>query len=153
MVSTRLDPQDPRRRDLADQLHFVAVHLLRVLRAQEETAGVSTARLSALEVIVRDGPLAVKDLAARERVRSPTMVRVVDELLKRELVTKENSESDRRVTLVKATEAGERRLERDRETVREALLRAVSTLATADPESLSGCVGVLYRALAEEERP
>lgn len=133
---------------LVDRLHLIAIHLLRLLRGQEDAAGVSGPRLSALRVIAEHGPLSVGDLAARERVRSPTMVDTVKELERRHLVVKERDLIDKRVTLVRATEAGLLELADDRDRVRRALEGALGGLGHPEVESLNGCVETLYRALA-----
>ena len=42
---------------IADRLHSAAIHLLRRLRREDATSGLSAPRLSALSVIVFGGPL------------------------------------------------------------------------------------------------
>jgi len=61
---------------LADQLHSAAIHLLRQLRKEDDTSGLSAPRLSALSVVVFGGPLTLGALARAEQVRPPTMTRI-----------------------------------------------------------------------------
>jgi hypothetical protein len=62
---------------IADRLHSAAIHLLRRLRREDATSGLSAPRLSALSVIVFGGPLTLGELANAEQVRPPTMTRLV----------------------------------------------------------------------------
>jgi len=65
---------------VADSLHSLAIHLLRMVRVEDAASGVAPARLSALSVIVFGGPISLKDLARAEQVRPPTMSRIIDAL-------------------------------------------------------------------------
>src|SRR5438105_15625201 len=91
---------------VADRLHSTAIHLLRKVRREDAGSGLSAARLSALSVIVYAGPLTVGRLAEAEQVRSPTMTRIVDQLVADGLVERESVPGDARRTLVRTTAAG-----------------------------------------------
>ena len=58
---------------VADRLHSAAIHLLRRVRKQDIATGEGPARLSALSVLVFGGPKTLKELAAAEQVKPPTM--------------------------------------------------------------------------------
>jgi chromosome segregation and condensation protein ScpB len=60
---------DYRTEQMAAQLHSVSMRMLRVLRREDEEAGMSASRLSALSVIAFAGPISLADLAAAEHVR------------------------------------------------------------------------------------
>jgi DNA-binding MarR family transcriptional regulator len=136
---------------LIDRLHLVAIHLIRLLRVQEDAAGVSGPRLLALRAIAERGPLPLGELADAERVRSPTMVGTVKELERRGLVRKEAHPDDKRVTLVSVTGSGIVELNADRDRVRRALSGALGNIEPAAVELLRGCVDTLYGVLAREE--
>lgn len=91
---------------IADRLHSAAIHLLRSLREADRRLGLSAPRLSALSVVVFRGPLSMSDLARAEQVRKPTITRLVGELERAGLVTRNRSEKDRRVQTVEATRKG-----------------------------------------------
>jgi DNA-binding MarR family transcriptional regulator len=91
---------------VADRLHSAAIHLLRKVRREDAGSGLSAARLSALSVIVYAGPLTLGRLAEAEQVRSPTMTRIVDQLVEDGLAERESVPADGRRTLVRATAAG-----------------------------------------------
>src|SRR5277367_892817 len=92
--------------ELADQLHSVAIHLLRLVRVQDAASGIAPARLSALSVIVFGGPVSLRDLARAEQVRPPTMSRIVDALESQGLARRNINQQDRRAVLIEATEKG-----------------------------------------------
>jgi DNA-binding MarR family transcriptional regulator len=97
---------DYRTEQMAAQLHSVSMRMLRVLRREDEEAGMSASRLSALSVIAFAGPISLADLAAAEHVRPPTMSRIVENLVQDGLVTREVDSADRRMVRIAATPAG-----------------------------------------------
>jgi DNA-binding MarR family transcriptional regulator len=101
-------------RAIADRLHSAAIHLLRRVRRVDEATGLSGAKLSALSVVVFAGPISLRDLAAAEQVRPPSMTRTVRELELDGLITRETDDSDRRVTRIRATAKGEQLLQQGR---------------------------------------
>lgn len=117
---------------IADQLHSIAIHLLRKLRREEEGSGLSAPRLSALSVIVFGGPMTLGNLAAAEQVRPPTMTRIVNALEEQGLVTKERSARDGRSTLLSATPSGRMLLMKGRERRVRALAKQIEVL---DPKA------------------
>jgi DNA-binding MarR family transcriptional regulator len=99
---------------VADRLHSAALHLLRRLRTEDESLGVSPPRLSALSVVVYAGPIGIGALAATEGVAAPTMSRLVDGLERDGLVARGPDPSDARGVLVRATAKGQRVLAKGR---------------------------------------
>src|ERR1043166_1880019 len=104
----------PRGFATADRLHSAAIHLLRSLRTEDRSSGLSGPRLSALSVIVFAGPIAMSALAAAEQVRPPTMTRLVAELERLGLVERARDSEDLRGIRVRATAKGRRLLEEGR---------------------------------------
>ncbi len=94
----------------ADRLHSAAIHLLRRLRREDEASGLTAPRLSALSVVVFNGPLSLSALANAEQVRAPTITRVVAALERAGLVRRDPDPTDGRAALVRATPAGVRLL-------------------------------------------
>lgn len=95
---------------LADRLHWAALHLLRRLRTEDETLGISPPRLSALSVVVSAGPIGIGALAAAEGVSAPTMTRLVDGLERDGFVRRGADPDDARGVLVRPTARGRRLL-------------------------------------------
>ena len=129
----------------ADKLHSAAIHLLRRAAREDSSSGVSPARLSALSVVVFAGPRTIGELAAAERVRSPTMTGIVNGLERDGLVRRDVDPKDGRVARVRATAKGKRLLERARR-------RRIAALADGFRDLPREDLDVLVRAaeLAEE---
>src|SRR4029077_12478652 len=94
--------------ETARKLHSAALHLMRYVRAQDTALGVPPAQLSALSVIVFGGKTSLSDLAKAEKVRPPTMSRIIDGLVRDGLVKRETDKRDRRSVIITATEKGTR---------------------------------------------
>jgi len=109
---------------IADLLHSAAIHLLRKVRAQDRSAGIGPAQLSALSVLVFGGPRSLKELAQAEQVRAPTMSRVVVGLERAHLVRRKATDDKRRM-LLKATARGVKILQEGRRRRVEMLVRAL----------------------------
>src|SRR5271170_7802530 len=118
--------------ELADQLHSVAIHLLRLVRVQDAGSGIAPARLSALSVIVFGGPVSLRDLARAEQVRPPTMSRIVDGLEAQGLARRRTNAQDRRAVLIAATKKGTAVLMRGRERRVKFLASHLSSLNQAE---------------------
>jgi DNA-binding MarR family transcriptional regulator len=117
-------------RDAADKIHSASIHLLRRISREDAAAGVSAPRLSALSVLVFAGPKTVSELAMLERVKVPTMSRLVAAMEGERLVRREPHGTDARAVILHATAKGRRVLERARElrlSVLESLLAQASS--------------------------
>ena len=127
----------------ADQLHSLAIHLLRKLRREDESSGLNAPRLSALSVIVFGGPVTLGDLAAAEQVRPPTMTRIVNALEELGLVTKTKSSSDARNTHLSATPSGKQLLVEGRQRRVRALARQIAELDPSERKALRDAAEIL----------
>ncbi len=92
--------------ELADRLHSAAIDLLRRVRRDDPVTGLSSARLSALSVMVIAGPLTLGELARAEQVSSPTITGLVRGLENQGLARRRRDPEDRRVFRMSATAAG-----------------------------------------------
>lgn len=138
----------PRRtEDTAARLHSAAIRLLRTLRREDEAAGLSGPRLSALSVIVFAGPLSLAQLAAAEQVRPPTMSRLVDALVRAGLATREAAPGDRRSVRIAATVRGRSILEAGRDRRVRALNQRLEQLQPEERELLGRGIALLERLL------
>jgi DNA-binding MarR family transcriptional regulator len=138
----------PRKRaELADQLHSVAIHLLRQLRKEDDASGLSAPRLSALSVVVFGGPLTLGQLARAEQVRPPTMTRLVTGLEKDGLVERKADAKDARLTRIVATAKGQRVLVEGRARRVRLLTAAVGQLSETELAHLDRGVQVFRRLI------
>jgi DNA-binding MarR family transcriptional regulator len=118
-------------REAADRMHSAAIHLLRRVAREDPKAGTSPARLSALSVLVFAGPQTVSELAGMERVKVPTMSRLVTAMEAEGLIRRLRNGSDGRSVVLHATARGRRVLERARE-LRLSALEELLSQANAD---------------------
>ena len=94
-------------RTLAARLRLAVVRLNRRLRAQRGAAQAATlTQLSALSMLHQHGPMSPGELAAKERVRPPSMTRVVSALEEVGFVTRTPHPTDGRQIVIAATEQG-----------------------------------------------
>ncbi len=133
---------------LADRLHSTAIHLLRRLRVEDPAAGLTAPRLSALSVIVFQGPLTLGELAAAEQVRPPTVTRLVRDLEGAGLARVVPDPHDGRVRRVTATSAGRRVLQEGRRRRVERLATDLAALRASDRETLARAVTLLEGLLS-----
>lgn len=138
---------DARTRDMASRMHSAAIRLLRLLRREDDSSGLSAPRLSALSVVVFAGPLSLAELAAAEQVRPPTMSRIVDGLVEAKLVTREAKPGDRRSVSIAATAEGRHLLEAGRERRVRALTERLGRLAESERRALARGVEILERVV------
>ncbi|MGQ0765990.1 MAG: MarR family winged helix-turn-helix transcriptional regulator [Gemmatimonadota bacterium] len=131
----------------ADRLHSAAIHLLRRLRRQDDASGLSAPRLSALSVIVYGGPISLRDLAAAEQVRAPTMSRLVAALVEAGLVKRHVAVDDRRAIALRATQRGVAVLKRGRERRTTRLAEALADLPRRDLVQLDRAIGSIERVV------
>ena len=102
------------RRKMADaqvsRFHHEMVDLLKKyqFRDRNETAccGLSVSQCYVLECLERDGPMAVSALARRMHLTVSTLTRVVDHLVTKKLVSRQEDEKDRRYRSIRLTERG-----------------------------------------------
>lgn len=98
-------------RVIAEKMHSAAIRLIRRLRKSDAASGLPGPKLSVLSVLVFGGPHTMKDLAAAEQVKAPTMSRLVSELEGLGQVAKVRDREDGRVVRVQATAKGRALLE------------------------------------------
>ena len=134
---------------IAERVHSAAIRLLRRLRKSDAAQGLSGPKSSALSVLVFGGPQTLKDLAAADQVRAPTMSPLVAELEVDGLATKAGDRSDRRVVRIAATAKGKTLLEAGRERRLEVLTAQVEALSRAERETLRSAAEILVRLNAQ----
>jgi DNA-binding MarR family transcriptional regulator len=128
---------------LADELHSAAIHLLRLVRTEDRTTGVGPAQLSALSVLVFGGRMSLRRLAAIEQVKPPTMVRIVQGLVARQLASSRADPSDARRIIISATRRGRSLMLRARARRVQALAEMLALRPPAELRQLHDAAGVL----------
>jgi len=130
---------------IAERIHSAAIRLLRRLRKTDAASGLSGPKSSALSVLVFGGPQTLKDLAAAEQVRAPTMSRLVAELEAEGLATKTADRDDRRVVRIAATARGRVLLEDGRERRLEVLTKQIAALSREERDAVQRAAKILIR--------
>jgi DNA-binding MarR family transcriptional regulator len=136
--------------ELASLLRSSVARLARRLRQQGIVNDeASPSQLTALATLFRTGPMTLGELAAAERVKPPTMTRIVAALEERGLVRRDASADDGRVVHVVVTADGRGAHEEYRKR-RDAWLRGrLSRLSAAERHTLAQAAEILDR-IAED---
>ncbi|MFN0144022.1 MAG: MarR family winged helix-turn-helix transcriptional regulator [Mycobacterium sp.] len=96
--------------DLAGELQRVVAKLITVVRRGDANSGsrpdLTLAQVSILLTLLDSGPIRMTELAARERVRTPTTTVAIRRLEKLGLVKRSRDPSDMRAVLVEVTPQG-----------------------------------------------
>jgi DNA-binding MarR family transcriptional regulator len=151
MAASKSQPDEAGLEPVASQLNSGAIHLLRSLAAVDRLAGLTSARLSALSVIVFAGPRSLGALAAAEGVAGPTMTRIVDGLVAAGLAERRPDLSDGRSVQVAPTAAGDDLMRSAARRRISAIATAIEGLSAADRRRIAAAAGLLDQ-LAESIR-
>jgi DNA-binding MarR family transcriptional regulator len=135
--------------ELAARLRLAVNRLARRLRQHADT-DISPSQLSALATLARRGPLTVGELSSAERVKPPTMTRVVASLEEVGLVTRTTDPQDRRVAHVATTPDGEKLMARSRSRKDAFLAARLHSLSPEDRAAVDRAAAVLERMLEDD---
>jgi DNA-binding MarR family transcriptional regulator len=131
--------------EAADRMHSASIHLLRRAGREDVKNGTSGARLSALSVLVFAGPKTVSELAGWERVRVPTMSRLVAAMDEEGLIRKARNGSDARSVVLHPTAKGRRVLDRARELRLSALASLFAEATAEELQTVREAAGIVDR--------
>jgi len=143
--------REPRPAEVAARLRLGVMRLSRRLR-QHAPGTVSQSQLSALATLVRDGAMALGDLAAAERVQPPTITRIVDALVSAGLVSRRQASDDRRVVHVEATREGRALIEAVRRRRDTYLAQRLNALDAEELALLARAAELLERLCEDPQR-
>lgn len=128
---------------LSCQIRESVMRLTRRLRAQRAETGYTLTQLAALATVERKGPISPGDLAAHERVRPPSMTRVIGRLEADGLVVTTAHPTDGRQKLLDVSDAGRALLEGDRRRRDAWLALRVEELSSDELDALMRALPVL----------
>lgn len=137
--------------ELAARLASLSTVLQRHLARADAGDGLTRARLSALALLVLGGPRTLGELAAAERVRPPTMTRLVHAMEADGLVARESNPGDARSIIIRATPLGEQQLEVGRSRQIAPLAEAIARLDHMERGQLDDAGDVLGRVLRDSD--
>ncbi|MBO0680251.1 MarR family transcriptional regulator [Mycolicibacterium sp. S2-37] len=116
---------------LASDLSLAVIRLARQLRFRRAESPISLSQLSALSTLAKEGAMTPGALAERERVRPPSMTRVIASLAELGYVARTAHPDDGRQVLVSLSEAGADLIEAEKRASQEWLKQRLERL---DPE-------------------
>src|SRR3981081_4282483 len=123
--------------------------LSRQLRFRRPQSPVSLSQLSALATLANFGPMTPGALAVRERVRPPSMTRVIASLAELGFVARTAHPDDGRQVLVSVSDAGIHLIEAERRASQEWLRERLGQLSPDDRTTLMNAAD-LMSALVDE---
>src|SRR6201995_5237309 len=139
------ESSEPELAELAEGLHRALSKLFSMLRRGDPSGAaageLTLAQLSILVTLLDQGPIRMTDLAAHDRVRTPTTTVAIRRLEKLGLVKRSRDPSDLRAVLVEVTPRG---LVQHREALaarRAALAAMLGKLTDDDVETLTKALG------------
>ncbi|MGZ5325932.1 MAG: MarR family winged helix-turn-helix transcriptional regulator [Solirubrobacterales bacterium] len=135
--------------ELAARLRLAITRTARRLR-QEAGADLGPSQVAALATVERHGPLAPSELATVERIRRPTVTRIITRLAEAGLVERTADPDDGRGALVSITAEGRALLKRLRRRKTAYLAQHLGDLDPEDAAALERAVEVLERMLEGE---
>lgn len=112
------------------------MRLARQLRFRRPESPVTLSQLSALATLAKDGAMTPGALAVRERVRPPSMTRVIASLADLGLVVRTSHPSDGRQVLVAVSDAGAALVDSERRASQEWLRNRLATLDSDERDIL-----------------
>jgi DNA-binding MarR family transcriptional regulator len=134
----------------ASQLRVSVARLARRLRQEGAGPDATPSQLAALATLYHEGPMTLGELAAAERVKPPSMTRIVGALEERGLVARTASSDDRRVQNVGVTDAGRAAHQEYRKRRDAWLCRQLGKLSTDERQLLEKAADILDRMRSDE---
>src|SRR3954471_20290853 len=113
---------------LASDLSLAVMRLARQLRFRRPDSPVSLSQLSALSTLAKEGAMTPGALAVRERVRPPSMTRVIASLVELGFVARTAHPDDGRQVLVSVSQSGADLVEAEKRASQEWLKRRLERL-------------------------
>jgi DNA-binding MarR family transcriptional regulator len=134
---------------LASDLSLAVVRLARQLRFRRPDSPVSLSQLSALATLAKEGPITPGALAIRERVRPPSMTRVIASLAELGFIDRCAHPDDGRQVLVSVSESGRELIEVERRASQEWLQQRLAELQPEQRKTLLAAADLMFAIVDE----
>src|SRR3954454_8309671 len=128
--------------ELAPRLRWAITRMARRLR-QEAGTDLGPSQIAALATVERHGPLSPSELAERERIKRPTVTRIVRNLQVAGLLARIRDPEDGRASILTATAEGRELLKRLRARKTAYLAKRLSALDGEDRRTLERAAELL----------
>jgi DNA-binding MarR family transcriptional regulator len=134
---------------LAADLSLAVMRLARQLRFRNASSPISLTQLSALTTLANEGAMTPGALAIRERVRPPSMTRVIASLAEEGLVDRAPHPVDGRQVLVSVSGAGAELVKAARRARQEWLAERLATLDDGQRDALRNAADLISTLVDE----
>jgi DNA-binding MarR family transcriptional regulator len=128
--------------ELAPRMRWVITRMARRLR-QESGTDLGPSQVASLATVERHGPLSPSELAERERIKRPTVTRIVRHLEEAGLVERVRDPEDGRASILSVTSEGRELLKRLRARKTAYLARRLSAMDAEDRRTLEKAAELL----------
>lgn len=135
---------------LASDLSLAVMRLARQLRFRRSESPVTLSQLSALATLAKDGAMTPGALAVKERVRPPSMTRVIASLVELGLVVRTSHPADGRQVLIEVSESGAGLVDSERQASQEWLRGRLATLDSEDRDVLLRAADLMTMLVDED---
>lgn len=115
-------------------------------RDQIKVHGFTSSQCYSLIEILKSGSLTMNELSDRMNLDTSTMTRVIDKLVRDELIKRERDEADRRIVLVALTEKGKEAATMLSSSVNEYYKKIISSIPEGTMDDVLRAVSVLLKA-------
>ncbi|QTI68490.1 MarR family winged helix-turn-helix transcriptional regulator [Gordonia polyisoprenivorans] len=133
---------------LAGSLSLAIVRMARRLRLRRDNELVSLTQLSALNTLYHEGSMSPGALAAAERVKPPSMTRVIASLADLGMIKREAHPTDGRQAIVTLAPAGERVIANEVAARKAWLNDRLAELSDEERATLGAAVPILERIIS-----
>ncbi len=144
-------PQGNQDTEMVPELRIGVTRLSRRLRSERpDDDSLTPSQLAVLGTLVRNGPMRPGELAAAERVRPPSMTRILAHLMDEGMIEKTQDPQDGRQVLIELTSAAAERIQSMRQRKDAYLTQALAQLSPQDRDLVLRA-GPLLSQLALQE--
>jgi DNA-binding MarR family transcriptional regulator len=131
--------------ELASELRVAVMRLARRLRTERPDTGLTLTQIATLGTIDRHGSLTPREIAEHERVRPPSMTRVLAGLEQLGLIVRTPHDHDGRQHLVSLTKAAQDLLREDKRRREAWLAQRLAELTVEERELLAAAAPIIDR--------
>lgn len=129
----------------AADLRIAVMRLARRLRSERSSDALTPSQMAVLATLIREGPSSTGQLADSERIRPPSMTRILNSLHQAGLVTRTSHPEDRRLVLYEVTPEARSMVTHDRQRRDQWLNARMETLSSQEREILQKAIPVLTK--------
>ena len=140
---------DPDNIEIWEILSRVVSKSRKRISSELENLGIKLVELKVLFFLERDGTKSVISLATESEVSGPWITGIVDELERKNLVTKERSTIDRRTVRISITDKGKEILSQGRLSYEELINMALRDLSQSESEELLNILKKISKTIGE----